>query len=75
MTAIPTTRQKAVLVQKDGSCVTYGAEFFSKRKMIWLRNVSIVPDSLKEIRIQDRIFSIKSVENKDQICEICLSTC
>lgn len=70
MSAIPTRRVAVTLVKDDGTESQIVAEFFSVRKMIWIRSELVDASSLKRVVIEGQNYSITAFENKPTICEI-----
>jgi hypothetical protein len=52
MSAIPTRRVAVTLVKDDGTESQIVAEFFSVRKMIWIRSELVDASSLKRVVIE-----------------------
>lgn len=73
--AVPTKKVKAKLISKDGRDeALYDAEFFTNALMIWIRHVSIPPDSVSVVIIGDTHYQVKNkgIENdiEKSICKI-----
>lgn len=67
----PTARVSAQLVKVDGSTIDFqSVEFFRLRGMIWVRGQHFEPASIAEVVIDGRRRLVKSIENKDSVCEI-----
>ncbi|MEX3960136.1 hypothetical protein [Trinickia sp. EG282A] len=71
MSATPTSRVDAQLVMADGTTINVeSVEFFGGHGMIWLRGRKIEEGSIVEVVIDGRQRSVKSIENKQQVCDI-----
>ncbi|WP_062175024.1 hypothetical protein [Burkholderia sp. PAMC 26561] len=75
MNATPTSRVSAQLVKADGTTINVpSVEYFSVRRMIWLRELRFDPNSIVEVVIGDRHHLVKTIKNKEQVCEIMLES-
>jgi hypothetical protein len=67
----PTSRVDAQLVMADGTTTNVeSVEFFSGHGMVWLRGQNFEQGSIVEVVISGRRRSVKTIENKDQVCQI-----
>jgi len=75
LNATPTSRISAQFVKADGTTINVpSVEYFSVRRMIWLRGLRFEPNSIVEGVIGDRRHSVKTIENNEQVCEILLES-
>ncbi|UEP39761.1 hypothetical protein LL998_34035 (plasmid) [Burkholderia ambifaria] len=71
MSATPTSRVDAQLVMADGTTTNVrSVEYFSGHGMIWIRGQAFEQGGIAEVEINGRRHSVKSIENKTQVCEI-----
>ncbi|WP_162878122.1 hypothetical protein [Trinickia diaoshuihuensis] len=71
MSATPTSRVDAQLVMADGTTASVkAAEFFGGHGMLWLRGQVFESGSIVEVEIDGHRRSVRSIENKEQVCEI-----
>ena len=73
--ATPTERVNAQLVQADGTTINVPlVEFFRVRGMIWLRGHRFEPNSIVEVVVGGRRRFVKTIVNREQLCEILLES-
>ena len=71
MNATPTARVDVQLVKSDGTTINVqSVEFFRVSGMIWLRGIRFEQNSIVEVVIGESRRSVKTIENKEQVCEI-----
>ena len=71
MNAIPTKHVAVQLKFEDESVLNLAnVEFFSKARMIWIRNCDFPYEGLREAIIEGAKFYVSSVENLGKVLEV-----
>jgi hypothetical protein len=61
----------AQLIGRNGITVNVpSVEFFTRRRMVWIRSMVLDADSLKEVVIDGISYGVLSIENKASLCEV-----